>query len=195
MDRESLFAGENGEDLFKAIKNAREVLDKAFLDQFDRSLPFNEVLFDRWERAKALNFGEGTSIYDNVLVFGKPTIGKDVWIGPFSIIDGSGGLLIGDNVTISSGVHIYSHDNVKQTLLGKDFPIEKANVEIGNNTYIGPNVVISKNVSIGHHCVVATNSFVNKSFPNNSILAGNPAKKIGEVIIENNQVEFKYSRD
>ena len=116
-----------------------------------------------------------------------------MWIGPYTIIDASGGLNIGNNVTISAGVHIYTHDNIKQTLLGKKSEIELESVSIGNNSYIGPNSIIAKGITIGNHCVIATNSFVKKSFSDNSIIAGNPAKKIGEVIIENGKVDFKYA--
>jgi len=37
-------------------------------------------------------------------------LGTDVWVGYFCLIDASGGLEIGNNVSISSGVHIYTHD-------------------------------------------------------------------------------------
>jgi acetyltransferase-like isoleucine patch superfamily enzyme len=192
MDREELFKNHHLEKLFNELNEIHQKLNVEFRDKFDRSLPFTEELFDRWKKAKQLNFGDGSSIYDSSFVFGKPKIGKNVWIGPFTIIDGSGELTIGDNVTISSGAHIYTHDNVKQTLLGKLFEIEKGKVTIGRNTYIGPNVIVSKDISIGQHSVIATNSFVNKSFTEYSIIAGNPAKKIGEVLIKDNEVEFKY---
>jgi acetyltransferase-like isoleucine patch superfamily enzyme len=169
-------------------------LDQQFLTEFNRSLPFSEIFIDRWERAKKLGFGEGTSIYDNSLVFGDVKIGNKCWIGPNTIIDGTGGLIIGNFVTVSVGVHIYTHDNVKQTLSGGKFPIEYAKVFVGNCTYIGPQTIITKGISIGNHCLIASNSFVNKSFDDYSIIAGNPAKKIGKVIFENDQVRFEYEK-
>jgi acetyltransferase-like isoleucine patch superfamily enzyme len=192
MDREKLFKNHRLEFFFKELNEIHEKLRYEFGDKYNRSLPFNEELFDRWKKAEKLNFGEGSSIYDSSFVFGKPKVGKNVWIGPFTIIDGSGELIIGDNVTISTGSQIYTHDNIKQTLLGNSFEIEKKKVKIGRNTYIGPNVVISKGVSIGKHSVVATNSFVNKSFTEYSIIAGTPAKKIGNVYIKDKNIEFKY---
>ena len=192
MKRKKIFKNHRLETLFTELNEIHQLLNKEFQNQFNRSLPFSEELLDRWEKAKQLNFGENSSIYDSSFVFGKPQIGKEVWIGPFTIVDGSGNLTIGDNVTISSGVQIYTHDNIKQTLLGKSHPIEHQSVSIGDNSYISPNVVISKGVNIGHHCIIATNSFVKNSFPNNSIIAGNPAKKIGEVIIKKNDIQFNY---
>ena len=192
MDRVKLFKNHRLEFFFKELNEIHEKLKSEFGEKYNRSLPFNEELFDRWKKAEKLNFGEGSSIYDSSFVFGKPKVGKNVWIGPFTIIDGSGELIIGDNVTISTGSQIYTHDNIKQTLLGNPFKIEKKKVKIGRNTYVGPNVVISKGVSIGKYSVVATNSFVNKSFNEYSIIAGNPAKKIGNVYIEDKNIEFKY---
>jgi len=193
MDRKKIFNNHKLLPLFDDLNEIYQLLDDEFKSQFDRSLPISEALLDRWLRSKKLGFGEGSSIYDLSFVFGNPEIGDDVWIGPYTIIDASGGLNIGNNVTISAGVHIYTHDNIKQTLLGKKSEIELESVSIGNNSYIGPNSIIAKGITIGNHCVIATNSFVKKSFSDNSIIAGNPAKKIGEVIIENGKVDFKYA--
>ena len=49
---------------------------------------------------------------------------------------------------------------------------------IGNNCYIGPNTIISKGVTIGEGTIIGANSFVNKSFPKGSKIAGNPAKQL-----------------
>jgi acetyltransferase-like isoleucine patch superfamily enzyme len=193
MDRKKIFNNHKLLPLFEDLNQIHKLLDDEFKTQFDRSLPISEALLDRWVRAEKLGFGESSSIYDTSFVFGNPEIGDDVWIGPYTIIDASGGLNIGNNVTISAGVHIYTHDNIKQTLLGKNTEIELESVSIGNNSYIGPNSIITKGNTIGNHCVIGTNSFVKKSFSDNSIIAGNPAKKIGEVVIENGKVEFKYS--
>tara|TARA_B110000483_G_C18178558_1_gene535986 strand:- start:598 stop:1182 length:585 start_codon:yes stop_codon:yes gene_type:complete len=192
MNHSEIFKSHPLKSLYDDLVDLNSTLDKEFNSQFDRSIPFFEELANRWERAKKLGFGENSSIYDSAFVFGNPKVGNDVWIGPYTIIDSTGGLIIGNNVTISAGVHIYTHDNLKQTLLGKKFSIEHGEVFIGNNTYIAPNVVISKNNSIGSHCIIATNSFVNNSFPNNSVIAGNPAKKIGEIIINEDDYELIY---
>ena len=167
-------------------------IDGAMREQHNRSLPFNEEFTDRWDRAKKLGFGAGTSIYDNSYVYGTPKIGKNCWIGPMTIIDGSGDLEIGDGCTISAGVQIYSHDNVLQTLSGGINKIERAKTSIGNNVYFAPNVLVSKGVTIGDHCLIGASSLVKSDVPDNSIVVGIPGRIIGEVLLNNGITSLKY---
>ena len=146
--------------------------------KFNRYLPFNELLIDRNKKAKLLNLGKGTTIHDSSHVYGDITVGENTWIGPFTIIDGSGGLSIGSNCSISSGVQIYSHDTVKWAISGGEKSYEYAPVVIEDNCYIGPNSVIQKGITIKKGTIVGANSFVNKTFHENSKIAGNPARII-----------------
>lgn len=170
-----------------------KTLDNAFLEEHNRSLPMADALLDRWERARKLGFGEGTSVYDSCLIIGDVKVGGNCWIGPFTVIDGSGGLEIGDYCTVSAGVHIYTHDNVKKTLSSGSIPIERNPVKIGNNVYLAPNVVIAKGVNIGSICVIGANAFVNKDIPSHSIAMGQPAKVVGKIETSvGGEVSFRY---
>lgn len=146
------------------------------LKNWDRSLPLGDYLLDRWEKARSLGFGAGTSIYDSSLVLGQVEVGENTWIGPFTVLDGSGGLTIGDYCSISAGVQIYSHDTVQWAITGGKEEPERAPVRIGSRCYIGPNTVISKGVTIGDGCVVGANSLVNRDLPANSKAWGTPAQ-------------------
>ena len=159
------------------IKKAVEYKEGEILKCHSRFLSFGDYIFDRWERAQKLGFGEGSSVYDNVLVIGDVKVGKNCWIGPNTILDGSGGLVIGDNCAISSGVHIYSHSSVGRIVVNE--ATEKKEVVIGSNTYIGPNSIIAMGTIIGNNCAVGALSFVNGlHIPNNSKCYGIPAKLI-----------------
>ncbi|OJJ19318.1 acetyltransferase [marine bacterium AO1-C] len=152
---------------------------RKFIKQhYHRVLPVGDMISDRWEKARFLGFGEGTSIYDSSLVLGEVKVGKNTWIGPFTVLDGSGGLSVGSNCSISAGVQIYSHDSVQWAVTGGVAPYEHESTKIEDNCYIGPNTIISKGVTIGKGTIVGANSFVNKTFPPNSKIAGNPAKII-----------------
>jgi acetyltransferase-like isoleucine patch superfamily enzyme len=164
--------------LMLELQNLNSFQAKFFRKNWNRSLPFADYFIDRWEKAKSLGFGDGSSIYDNSLVIGNVVVGSKTWIGPFCILDGSGGLKVGSNCSISAGVQIYTHDSVKWSISKGNDPYEINSVSIGDNTYIGPNAVITKGVKIGSHCVIGANSFVNKDIPSNTKAWGTPCEII-----------------
>src|SRR5207245_2092343 len=77
-------------------------------ERWRRSVPFADELFDRWERAAFLGFGPEASIYDSSLVLGDVEVGEGTWVGPFTVLDGRGGLSIGRYCSISAGAQLYS---------------------------------------------------------------------------------------
>lgn len=149
-------------------------------ERFRRTLPFGDYIVDRWEKARALGFGGGSSIYDSSLVLGDVTVGEHTWIGPFTILDGSGGpLKIGSHCSISAGVQIYTHDTVARSLSGGKAPIDRAPTQIGSNCYVGPNTVISMGVTIGDGVVIGANSLVTTDIPPGMKAFGTPCKVVG----------------
>ena len=143
-----------------------------------RSLPKDEMGSDRWKRAESLGFGKGTNIYLNSYVYGDVTVGENTWIGPFTILDGSGGLQIGSHCAIGAGVQIYTHDTMNWTITGGKEPYEYSPVTIGNNCFIAPSCFISRGVTIGDGAIIGANSFVNKNVKPGSKVAGSPAREI-----------------
>lgn len=164
--------------LFEAVRGLRlEVLEK-----HSRHVSIGDLLFDRLDTALFYGFGEGSTCYNNVLVIGDVRVGKNTWIGPNVVLDGSGGLAIGDNCSISAGVQIYSHHTLKRTLSGGDSEIERKPTTIGNNVYIGPNAVVEMGSVIGDDAVIGALTFVNKDVPARGKLLGSAkASSLGEV--------------
>ncbi|MCA1497384.1 MULTISPECIES: acyltransferase [Bradyrhizobium] len=145
--------------------------------QFDRRVSIGDLLTEREDNAAAYGFGEGSTMYDNVLVLGRVKVGRNTWIGPGCILDGSGGdLQIGDWCSISAGVQIYTHHTVNRSIsLGRD-PIDCAPTSIGNGVYIGPNSVIQMGTTIGDRAIVGANSFVDRDIPAGAKAFGCPAR-------------------
>ena len=144
--------------------------------RWQRTLPMADYLVDRWEKAKALGFGERASIYDSAVVMGDVSVGEHTWIGPFTVLDGTGGLEIGSYCSVSTGVQIYSHDSVQWALSGGKAEIERAPTHIGSRCYIGPNAIITKGVTIGDGSIIGANSLVLHDVPPGSRALGNPAR-------------------
>jgi len=170
--------------LLEAIQALYRELRGKTREQWQRDLPFAELLFDRWERAKSLGFGEGSSIYHSSYVYGDVRVGKNCWIGPGVLLDGSGGLVVGDHCSISAGAQIYTHDSVKWALSGGRAEYERAPVRIGNCCYIGSQTVIAKGVTIQDHSVIGACSFVNRDIPPYTVAFGIPCKPVGHVQID-----------
>ena len=85
-------------------------------DRYDRVLPSGELIFNRFEKGKYLKCGEGSSVYDTSVVMGEVEIGDHVWVGPYTLLEGSNAKLkIGNFVSIDAGVMIYTHDSTRYT--------------------------------------------------------------------------------
>src|SRR5688572_3887381 len=163
--------------------------------RWNRDLPLDEMLFDRWERAVSLGFGQGASIYHSSYVYGDVTVGERTWIGPFTVLDGSGGLTIGRSCSISTGVQIYTHDTVSWALTDGKAPAQHAPVTIGDCCYLGPNVVVTARVTIGTQRVIGAGALGNRDVPDRAIVHGLPGRVVGRVEVDGGEVKLVYDRD
>ena len=93
---------------------------------------------------------------------------------------------IGNDCLISSNVSFFTHDGSIKVLngLGK-FDGKKADllgkIKIGNNCFVGASSIVLRNVTIGDNCIIGAGAVVTKDVPDNSIVAGVPAKIISDV--------------
>ena len=111
-------------------------------------------------------------------------VGGDIKIGhltapgmmPGIYVNGMNGIEFGDNVYIASGVKIISANHNLDEYIKH---VEAKSIMIGNNVWIGANVVILPEVHIADGVVIGAGSVVTKSFTEkNCVIAGNPAKVI-----------------
>jgi acetyltransferase-like isoleucine patch superfamily enzyme len=150
------------------LKNELKALRLEIYKKYNRHISIQDIMSDRWETAKFYGFGEGTSCYNNVLILGDVDIGKNCWIGPNVVLDGTGGLVIGDNVDISAGVQIYTHHTVSRAISHGADKVESKPTTIGSGVYIGPNSILQMGIEIGNESVIGALSFVNKDVPSKS---------------------------
>jgi len=112
-----------------------------------------------------------------VFIGGEPKIGRNVYIGLFSEVNAKGAsVIIGDNCDISSFVSINVADSHKKCI-GLSENVERENITIENNVFIGSHCFVKKGARIGHHSVIAAGTIVEGvKIPPFSLVAGNPMR-------------------
>ena len=112
------------------------------------------------------NIGKGLRIGN------RTTFNNDCFFGA------AGGIIIGDDVVAGQYVRFHSenHNYNDLNMLIKDQGVTHKGIKIGNDCWIGSGAVFLDGAELGNGCVVAANAVVTKAFPDNSVIAGVPAK-------------------
>ncbi len=134
-----------------------------------------------------VNIGDETKVAHGARIYGSIDnileVGKACYIGLNTVIEGfNSKIKIGNHVSFAQNVNLLSGSGPNASLiLQKIYPIIKGQIYIDDHCWIGANSIIMPNVKLGKFCIVAANSFVNKSFPNYSVIGGCPAKLIKKI--------------
>jgi acetyltransferase-like isoleucine patch superfamily enzyme len=170
-------------------------LRKRMKAKFNRHVSTNDLLHDRWELAKEYGFGEGTSVYDDCLILGDVKVGRNCWIGPGTILDGQGQLIIGHHVDVGAGAHLYTHNTIERALTGHKAPMFTKPTTVGNCCFIAPKAILAPGTVLGDHCFVAAGSYVEGTFPAYSYIAGNPARQVGCVEVRGDRARVRLFQE
>jgi len=153
---------------------------------FFRDLPgeFGIYLRRKWYSRLFKGCGENLRILPGTIILHPEMIecGDNVSFGVYNYVQAAGGVVIGDDVMMGPYVKIWTQNhNYDKT----DVPVHQQGykykrVVIGDDVWIGANAFIMPGTELGDKVIVSANSVVSaKKYPDWSILAGYPARKIG----------------
>ncbi len=134
----------------------------------------------------APHYYEGLSYLQVLKPEAKISFGNNIGINNnLTIICTSTSVTIGDNVFIGHDVEILDSDMhaIDPVLRKENAPYASSPIIISENVFIGNCVKILKGVQIGKNTIIAHSSVVTKSFPENVIVGGNPAKIIKKQLV------------
>lgn len=168
-------------------KNVK-VLKKRYLSIGEKSKLQDSVYIDALSQ-NGVQIGSHVVIGRNTRIEctgGLQSIGKGVKIGDRTtfgndcVFGAAGGIEIGDDVVAGQFIRFHSenHKYKDMTILIREQGITHKGIKIGNNCWIGAGAVFLDGASVGNGCVVGANAVITKTFPDNVVIAGIPAKII-----------------
>lgn len=117
---------------------------------------FETVIHPTASISRFATVGIGTVIFQHVTITSNARVGRHIYVLPNSVISHDD--VIGDFTCIAGGVCI------------------SGNVHIGQGCYIGTNSTIKDGLKIGDACLIGMGSVVLHDIPDNTVVAGNPAR-------------------
>lgn len=137
---------------------------------------------------KSRIIGEGTTVWQYVVIFEKAIVGKNCNICAHTLIEND--VVIGDNVTVKSGVFLWDGTRIEDNVFvgpnatftndnlprSKVYPVKFEGIIIKKNASIGANATLLPGIVIGENAMIGAGSVVTKDVPANAVVVGNPAR-------------------
>lgn len=134
--------------------------------------------------------GEGTRVWQFVVILEGAIIGKNCNICAHTLVEGD--VVIGDNVTIKSGVQLWDGTRIENNVFigpnatftndpyprSKEYPPEFSGITIRQHSSIGANATLLPGITVGEYAMVGAGAVVTKNVPPRAVVVGNPAKII-----------------
>ena len=132
-----------------------------------------------WLRLFGARIGRSCQIYPTVRIFMPSQLEIGDWssVGDRAILYNLAGLKIGERVTISQGAHLCAgtHD-----FRDPRMPLIRSTITVGDEAWLCADCFIGPDVTVGARAVVAARAVAMRDVPAGAIVAGNPARQVGE---------------
>lgn len=136
------------------------------------------------------SIGEGTRVWQFVVIFKGAKIGKECNVCAQTLIEGD--VVIGDRVTLKSGVQLWDGTRIEDDVFigpnvtftndpyprSKEYPVKFKGITIKHNASIGANATLLPGIIIGEFAMIGAGAVVTKDVPAHAVVVGNPANVI-----------------
>lgn len=144
--------------------------DKLILKNVLKITPFQKLRRRIWRKLGNI-LGEGAYINNSLNLLDADDLDVNI--------------ILGNRVATAPGVTFITDSGPNNSIIGKSEKcsryIRKGTIEVGDDTWIGANVVIQPGIKIGKCCIIGSMSNVTKDIPDYSLAYGNPAKVVRRV--------------
>lgn len=134
------------------------------------------------EPHRPIRVGPRAAIATDAFIHGPVELGPEVSINPFSVLNGGRlGIRIGAQSRIATHVCLmaFNHGMAADTPVCEQ-PVTSLGISIGADVWIGAGAKVVDGVTIGDHAVIGAGAVVTRAVAPFSIVAGNPARPIGD---------------
>lgn len=110
--------------------------------------------------------------------WGRVRIGDRVFVNSGAVVFSVLGVTLGDDVALANESYVMDSDS--HGIEGR--PVKQAPVVIGDGSWVGARSMVLPGVTIGSRCVVAAGAIVSRDVPDDTLVAGNPARVVRELV-------------
>ncbi|MCA9652809.1 MAG: acyltransferase [Myxococcales bacterium] len=134
------------------------------------------------EPHREIVLGSRCSVAAGCFVHGPVRLADEVSLNPRVVLDGgAAGIRVGEGSRIAADVHVYAFDHgMAPERPIREQPVRSRGIEIGADVWIGAGAGITDGVRIGDHAVVGMHAVVTRDVPAWAVVAGNPARVVGD---------------
>jgi len=134
------------------------------------------------ELGRPIVIGDGCFIAADCVLHGPITMGRQVGINHHAVLDGGrAGIVLADQARLAAYTHLYAFDHgmkLDQTI--HEQAVTSKGIHIGQDVWLGAHVGVVDGVTVGDYAVVGMSSVVTRDVEPYMIVAGSPARVVGD---------------
>jgi acetyltransferase-like isoleucine patch superfamily enzyme len=110
--------------------------------------------------------------------WGRVRVGDRVFVNSGSVVFSAIEVVIGNDVAIANEAYLMDSDS--HGVEGR--PVKEAPIRIGDGSWVGARAMILPGVTVGTRCLIAAGAVVSRDVPDDTLVAGNPARVVRELV-------------